>query len=152
MAHFYKESIIEASVEDVFAFHERPDAFELLQPPWDKVEIITPPTSLEVGTKVSLFTWVGPFKQRIEAEHVGYEKNVFFEDVMHEGPFKMWRHRHLFFPHERGCRLRDDIQYEPPMGFLGTLADPIVVRPRLVKMFDFRHEVTRKHVLSNTGS
>ena len=149
MPQFVKESVIEAPVEAVFAFHERPDAFELLQPPWDKVEIITPPSGLEVGTKVSLFTWVGPFKQRIEAEHIGYEKNVFFEDTMNSGPFKSWRHKHLFFEHEDGCRLRDEIEYEAPMGFLGRLADPIAVRPRLEKMFDYRHDITRKYVLGH---
>ena len=40
---FVKESVLPASVDEVFAFHERPDAFSLLQPPWERVEVITPP-------------------------------------------------------------------------------------------------------------
>ena len=58
---FVKESVFPVSVEELFAFHERPDAFALLQPPWDPVEIIQPPTSLEVGTQVKLRSKVGPF-------------------------------------------------------------------------------------------
>ncbi len=145
---FIKESVLPASVEEVFAFHERADAFSLLQPPWDRVEIITPPRSLEVGTRVELRTKVGLFWIRIVAEHVAYEKNSRFEDVMVEGPFAKWHHKHLFFEHEVVCRLRDEIEYVPPLGWLGRLADPIAVRPKLVKLFDYRHEVTRREVLA----
>ncbi len=143
---FIKESVIEASVEEVFAFHERPDAFSLLQPPWERSEIIQPPAGLEVGTQVVLRSKLGPMWITIEAEHVAYVKNERFEDVMRKGPFAKWHHKHLFFAHERGCRLRDEIEYEPPLGFLGRLFAPIAVERRLRRMFDYRHEVTIKEV------
>jgi ligand-binding SRPBCC domain-containing protein len=149
---FVKESVLPASVAEVFAFHERADAFELLQPPWERVEIIVPPSSLEVGTRVELRTRVGPFWITIVAEHVAYEKNQRFEDVMVRGPFAAWHHKHLFFEHEDGCRLRDEIDYAPPLGWLGRLIDPIAVRPRLVKLFDHRHAVTRREVLLARGA
>jgi ligand-binding SRPBCC domain-containing protein len=65
-------------------------------------------------------------------------------DEMRRGPFKRWRHEHLFEAHEDGCRLTDRIEYEAPLGVLGRLADPIMVRPRLRKMFEYRHRVTRE--------
>jgi len=145
---FVKESILPATVEEVFAFHERPDAFALLQAPWDRIEIIIPPAGLEVGTRVELRTKIGPFWKRIVAEHVAYERNRRFEDVLLEGPFARWHHKHLFFADEGGCRLRDEIDYAPPLGWLGRLVDPIAVRPRLEKLFDYRHEVTRREVLA----
>lgn len=145
---FVKESILPATVEEVFAFHERPDAFVLLQPPWDRVEIISPPQGLEVGTRVELRTKAGPKWIRIVAEHVAYEKNHKFEDVMREGPFARWHHKHLFLAHEDGCRLRDEIDYAPPFGWLGRLADPVAVRPRLQRLFDYRHDVTLREVLA----
>ncbi len=143
---FVAESIFPASVEEVFAFHERPDAFELLQPPWERVQILRPPASLEVGTLVELRAKVGPFWQTIRAEHVAYEKNVLFEDVLLKSPFARWHHRHLFFEHELGCRLRDEVDYAPPFGWLGRLVDPLLVRPRLERMFAYRHEVTLREV------
>ena len=145
---FVKESVLPATVEEVFAFHERPDAFALLQAPWDRIEIIIPPAGLEVGTRVELRTKIGPFWKRIVAEHVAYERNRRFEDVLLEGPFARWHHKHLFFADEGGCRLRDEIDYAPPLGWLGRLVDPIAVRPRLEKLFDYRHEVTRREVLA----
>ena len=148
MLTFVKESILPASVARVFAFHERPDAFALLQPPWERVEILRPPTSLDVGTQVELRTKVGPFWMRILAEHVAYERGRSFEDVMRRGPFAHWHHKHLFLEHPLGCRLRDEIEYLPPMGWCGRLLDPILVRPRLRRLFEHRHAVTRRHVLS----
>ena len=144
--HFVHESIFSVSVETVFAFHERPDAFELLQPPWETVRIIQPPAGLEVGTRVELQSRIGPFWQTIVAEHVAYEKNVLFEDIMTSGPFKSWHHRHLFFEHEDGCRLREEITYEPPLGFLGRWAAPWAIERRLKRMFRFRHKQTRRFV------
>lgn len=148
MMTFVKESVIPASVPEVFAFHERPDAFERLQPPWDRVEILRPPVNLMIGTQVELRTRIGPIWIRILAEHVAYEKNVRFEDVMLKGPFAYWHHKHLFFPHPEGCRLRDEVEYRAPLGWLGRLADGIAVKPRLKRLFDYRHEVTLREVLS----
>jgi ligand-binding SRPBCC domain-containing protein len=143
---FVKESVIAASVEEVFAFHERPDALALLQPPWEQAQVLVPPRSLEVGTVVELRTKLGPLWIDIVAEHVAYEKNRSFEDVMTRGPFAKWHHKHLFYPDADGCRLRDEIEYEPPLGPLGRLAAPVAVIPRLRRMFDYRHEVTRREV------
>lgn len=145
---FVKESVLPASVEEVFAFHERADAFELLQPPWERTEIIKPPTGLEIGTRVELRTRVGPVWMTIVAEHVAYERNRLFEDIMVKGPFAKWHHKHLFFEHENGCRLRDEIEYAPPLGWLGHLIDPIAVRPKLARLFDYRHEITLREVLA----
>lgn len=147
---FVKETVIPASVERVFAFHERPDAFALLQEPSQPVRILQAPTSLAVGTRVELQTRVGLTWIKIVAEHVQYEKNRSFEDVMVEGPFKKWHHKHLFFDHAEGCRLRDEIEYEPPFAALGRLVEPFAIRPKLRKLFDYRHEVTRREVLADS--
>ena|ERR1700712_2795975 len=148
---FIKESVIAASVQEVFAFHERPDAFALLQPPWERAEILLAPRSLEVGTIVKLRTKLGPLWIDVVAQHVAYEKNVRFEDVMTQGPFAKWHHRHLFFADAAGCSLRDEIDFEPPLGLLGRLAAPVAVIPRLRRMFDYRHEITQREVLAAHG-
>jgi len=142
---FKKKSIIKASAERVFAFHEAPDAFERLQPPWQKSEVIEPPTSLEVGTRVVLRVKVGPFWQKMVAEHVEYEPGRMFADRLLQGPFKSWLHRHIVTPRgDHECVLTDDIQYELPLGVLGqTLGGPFAEK-NLERLFDFRHRVTKE--------
>lgn len=141
---FVKESVIQASAEVVFAFHEAPDAFERLQPPWQKTEILQPPTSLEVGTKVILRVKVGPFWQRMVAEHIAYEPGTMFADQMIEGPFAKWIHRHVVTPRgPTACVLTDDIEYELPFGAAGRFFGGRFARRSIERLFDYRHRVTR---------
>jgi ligand-binding SRPBCC domain-containing protein len=142
---FVKESVINASAEKVFAFHEAPDAFERLQPPWQTTEIVEPPASLDVGTRVVLRVKVGPFWQTIIAEHVECEPGKMFADRMLTGPFANWLHRHIVTPRgDDQCVLTDDIEYELPLGILGRTLGAGFARRNLERMFEFRHQVTRE--------
>ncbi len=145
MMRFVKESRIGASAETVFAFHEAKDAFERLQPPWQTTEIITPPSSLAVGTRVVLRTKIGPIWQTIEAEHIAYEPGRMFADKMNRGPFASWVHKHIVTPLGPGeSTLSDDIEYELPLGALGRLFGGAFARRELERLFAYRHEVTRQ--------
>lgn len=141
---FVKESVINASAQTVFAFHEAPDAFERLQPPWQTTRVLQPPRSLEVGTRVILQIKAGPFWQTIVAEHVAYEPGKMFADRMVKGPFASWLHQHIISPRgENQCVLTDDIEYELPFGVLGRAFGAGFARRNLERLFEFRHEVTR---------
>lgn len=144
--------MIAAPRHAVFAFHERPDAFALLQPPWEQTRILRPPTGLEVGTQVRLQTRVGVVWVTIEAEHVAYAKDERFEDVMRSGPFAHWHHKHLFLEQGPHCLLRDEIDYALPFGPLGALAARLVVERKLARMFAYRHDVTEREVLRSLSA
>lgn len=142
---FVKESIIKAAPERVFAFHELPDAIERLIPPWENARIVEKADISRVGSRAVIEQKIfGLVPSRWVAEHTRYEPPRLFEDVQISGPFAAWRHRHIVAPHEAGAVLRDEIEYEPPMGFFGRAAAPFLVTPKLEKMFAYRHEVTRR--------
>ena len=144
MIRFVKATKIAAPASRVFAFHEAPDALQRLTPPWQKTEIIQPPRSLAVGTRVILRTRVGPIAQTIVAEHVEYEAGRMFADRMVEGPFKHWLHRHIVTPDgESACTLTDDVEYELPLGVLGRVFGARFARGQLERLFNFRHAVTK---------
>lgn len=143
--NFVKESIIHATPEHVFAFHELPDAFARLMPPWEKSRIIEAAPNLRPGARAIVETRVlGLFNARWVSLHTAYYPPHMFEDVQTSGPFHSWRHRHIVESHESGAVLRDEIEYEPPLAFLGRLAAPFVVVPRLKRLFDYRHKITRQ--------
>ena len=48
---FTHESEMPASAAAAFAWHERPGAFERLNPPWDPVKVLQRDPSLAVGAK-----------------------------------------------------------------------------------------------------
>ncbi|MEQ1921132.1 MAG: SRPBCC family protein [Pyrinomonadaceae bacterium] len=142
---FVKESVFKASPERVFAFHELPDAFERLMPPWEDATIIQKADISVIGSQAIFDTKIlGLITVRWVAEHTAFEPQRMFEDTQVSGPFKSWRHRHIIMPDADGAVLRDEIEYEPPMWFLGAIAAPFAVVPKLEKMFEFRHKVTRE--------
>ena len=142
---FVKESLIRASPERVFAFHELPDAFERLMPPSEDAVIIQKADISVIGSQAIIdIKILGLLTVRWVAEHTAYDPPQMFEDILVSGPFKTWRHRHIITPHADGAVLRDEIEYEPPMWLLGAIVAPFAVVPKLEKMFEYRHEVTRK--------
>jgi Uncharacterized conserved protein len=141
---FVRESIIRAAPARVFAFHELPDALARLTPPWERARVVKAAPSLEVGAEAVVGTRLfGVLPVEWVARHTAYDPPRMFEDVQVKGPFKSWRHRHIVEPHAEGALLRDEIDYEPPLGPLGRLAAPLMIERRLNKLFDHRHKVTR---------
>lgn len=136
MFHFEYSSLIDAPVEVVFAFHERPDAIRLLTPPWmlPRVERLKG-EGLEAGVELVVTTGL---ILRWHARHVAYEKNRLFVDEIVSGPMKRWRHEHRFEPRGEQTLLTDWIEYEPK-------GPDFLVRPGLRCLFRYRHRVTRAH-------
>ena len=142
---FVKQSVIGAPPETVFAFHELPDALQRLTPPWEPTRVVSAAPDLRPGSVAIVETRVlGLVTVRWVALHTAYDPPRMFEGVQAEGPFKSWRHRHTVEPHEKGALLRDEIEFETPLWLLGRAAVPLLVGPRLRRLFDYRHRVTRR--------
>lgn len=141
---FIKESIIKAAPERVFAFHALPDAIERLIPPWENATVLQKADISKIGSRAIIEQKIfGLIRSRWIAEHTKYEPPDFFEDIQISGPFKSWRHEHIIRAHETEAILRDEIHYEPPFWVLGRLAAPFLIVPKLEKMFNYRHQVTK---------
>ncbi len=144
---FVKESRVGASPEAVFAFHESPGALARLTPPWEKVEVVEGGDSIRPGSRVVLRTWLGPLPVRWVAEHTEYHPPHGFADRQVSGPFASWNHRHCFLPDGAGgTLLRDEVDYELPLGSLGRRLGGRFLQAKLQRLFDYRHETTRRVV------
>lgn len=148
MTIFHKRTRIQAPASRVFAWHQSPDALAKLVPPWEKVTIEQAPASLSDGERAVLVIQNGPVKLRWVAEHHGFadrgEAGGEFSDTQISGPFKSWNHRHLVEADgPDACFLDDRVEYELPMGGIGSLFGGAITRRKLVKMFDYRHSTTR---------
>jgi uncharacterized protein (TIGR01777 family) len=137
------------SAETAFAWHERPGAFERLTPPWEQVEIVERSGGLEDGARVVMKIG-SPVPVRWVARHRDYERNRQFVDEQIEGPFARWVHRHRFEPDgPGGCLMTDHIEYTPPLGAIGALGAPLLIRPRLEHLLAYRHEVLRRDLATH---
>jgi ligand-binding SRPBCC domain-containing protein len=143
---FTARSVIRTTPEKLFAFHELPDVFTRLMPPWEKSRVVEPVSSLRVGSRAIVDARIVPgIFIRWESEHTAYDPPHAFEDQQVRGPFRSWRHRHVVEPHPEGALLIDDIEYTLPFGILGRLFAGVLIERRLRRVFAFRHRVTREY-------
>ena len=74
-----------------------------------------------------------------EITEVDFQKS--FTDFQKKGPYKLWNHRHDFIKNENGVLMKDTVDYELPLGFLGEIAHGIFVKKKLEHIFDYRTKV-----------
>jgi len=146
MLQFERSVWIDAPVEDVFAFHERPDALQKLTPPGQPVSLVSHTGGIETGARVVLRLGFGLLSIQWMALHTGYEKNCFFEDTQVSGPFRSWKHQHRFKAEGNGTRLIDQIDFELYGGRAAEVLFGGLIQAQLEKMFAYRHKVTQASV------
>lgn len=128
----------------IWDFHGDPAVLALLTPPEKALRMVERPATLGRGARVVLevrqfgvrLRWISTFAEWVPPAR--------FVDVQEKGPFASWRHEHLF----TDGRLVDRVTYEVPLAHLGgRLFDVLLVRPDVVRMFAYRHAVTREALL-----
>jgi len=80
-----------------------------------------------------------PLKWKTRISQV--DKNKSFTDFQEKGPYKLWNHHHEFIPNQNGVLMKDTVDYELPLGFLGKIAHSIIVKDKLNKIFDYRYKI-----------
>lgn len=81
-----------------------------------------------------------PLYWMTEITHV--QQGKYFVDEQRYGPYSMWHHQHHFKEIDGGVEMTDIIHYKLPFGFLGPIANDLLVRKQLTRIFTFRYEKT----------
>ena len=142
---FVRSVVLPVSAAEAFAWHERPEAFDLLTPPWQRVRSQAPTDGLRDASVRVIHLLAGPFRLAWVAEHYGYASGREFNDRQLRGPFAKWEHRHSFSDLEDGtCVLTDTVRYRLRFGAAGRVVAGAWVRGQLERLFVHRHAVTRE--------
>ncbi len=62
----------------------------------------------------------------------------YFVDEQRFGPYALWHHKHFIKEIDGGIEMEDIIDYKVPFGILGQLVHPILVKPKLEEIFNYR--------------
>jgi ligand-binding SRPBCC domain-containing protein len=73
-----------------------------------------------------------------EITHV--KEGAYFVDEQRFGPYALWHHKHFIRPIKNGVEMEDIIDYKIPLGILGQMVHPIIVKPKLMEIFDYRRK------------
>ncbi len=138
MYQFKWQTETPCSRDVTFAWFEHRGSFRRLMPPWEVAEDVHADDSLEVGSQRIFRFPMGPIKMTWIAEFTEYDPPHKFQDIMAKGPFKRWKHSHIFTETEQGCLIDDDVEYQVPFGRFGHFFAGRGIRKRLTRMFRAR--------------
>lgn len=138
---FIKEQKISATVEEVWDFIASPRNLKKITPAAMGFDITSTdlPDKMYQGMIISYE--VSPLlgiKTDWVTEITHLSENEYFVDEQRYGPYKMWHHQHRLVQQSDGVLMRDIITYIPPLGFLGAIANKLVIRQKLEEIFAYR--------------
>ena len=139
---FQDEITLAAPLDQVFGFFAEARNLEKLTPPWLRFEVLTSRSiTMAAGTLIDYrIHWRGiPLRWRTEIEV--WEPPYRFVDRQIRGPYRLWRHEHLFVEQDDGTSIIDSVEYAP---FGGAIAQRLVVARDVERIFAYRHEVLRR--------
>jgi len=134
-------------MELAWDFFSSPANLDSITPPELGFKILgDPPARMHEGqiicykVRVAPLVWVS-WVTEIKAVEEGRS----FIDEQRFGPYAFWHHRHTFESIEGGVLASDEVHYALPFGPFGAIAHPIMVKPKLARIFQFRREeLTRR--------
>tara|TARA_R100000544_G_scaffold31763_1_gene18078 strand:- start:453 stop:944 length:492 start_codon:yes stop_codon:yes gene_type:complete len=71
-----------------------------------------------------------------EITHV--KDQEYFVDEQRFGPYALWHHKHFIKEIPGGVEMEDIVDYKLPAGILGQWMHPILVKPKLNEIFEYR--------------
>jgi len=132
----------------VFAFFSDASNLQSLTPPWLNFSILTPlPIPMQVGTLIDYRLRIRGIPLRWQSRISVWDPPERFVDEQTHGPYRRWRHEHVFELVEGGTLCRDLVDYEV---YGGVLVNLVFVRPDLRKIFKFRQDKLLNQFSSTT--
>ena len=138
---FRKQQKVNTTIDELWDFISSPGNLKEITPDYMGFDITSEelPTKMYPGMiicyKVSpslgiKTTWVTEITQVRNKEY--------FVDEQRVGPYNIWHHQHIIEPIKNGVLMTDIVSYKPPFGFLGAIANSIMIKSKLNEIFDYR--------------
>jgi len=133
---------VPAPLERVFPFFADARNLERITPPQLSFRILTPqPIEMREGALIDYALRMDGVPMRWRSRIDRWEPGRAFVDRQLAGPYARWIHTHAFEAEAGGTRVRDRVEYALPLDPLSRPLHGLLVRPRLTRIFRFRHEV-----------
>ena len=144
---FQREQILHTSIDELWDFISSPQNLKKITPDYMGFDICSKdlPEKIYEGMIISYIVkplfgietnWV------TEITHV--KENEYFVDEQRVGPYSMWHHQHIIKQQGDKVLMKDIISYKPPFGFLGSLANELMIKRKLNEIFDYRTTILEK--------
>lgn len=148
MPRFEYETELTCSREGLFEFLLSPANVSRISDPNTGLSMVEAPELVQVGSIVRFQLMGYGQVQKAVHEIVEVHPPSRIVEVQIEGPVKAWRHEHIFETTGNGVRMFDLIDFEPPGGLLGIIANASRISGSLENGFFYRQQQLERLVAS----
>ncbi len=143
---FVRYQYVKIPVERLFPFFATPENLQKLTPDFLNFKILnSSDKSIKKGTEINYQITLKGFPMKWKTLITQWQENKQFADLQKSGPYRFWHHTHLFHPYKDGTIIEDRIVYRVPLGPLGELVKPMVLKD-IGKIFSYRKDVLEKMI------
>jgi ligand-binding SRPBCC domain-containing protein len=134
---------IAADIDRVFQFFSQAENLERLTPAFLNFRILTPtPLTMSAGTTIDYRLRLRGVPITWRSEITRWDPPHCFVDEQRTGPYRRWKHTHLFESQHGGTLVTDRVEYAT---WGGALVNALFVEPELRRIFDYRQAALTEH-------
>ena len=136
----HKKQQLPISKQKAWNFLSNPENLKVITPDYMSFHILSGAEKTMFAGQIIQYivTPVLGIKTKWVTEITHIKEGEYFVDEQRFGPYALWHHKHFINEIEGGVEMEDIIDYKIPMGILGQLMHPILVKPKLEEIFNYR--------------
>jgi len=136
----HKKQNLPISIDKAWEFLSSPINLKTITPDYMNFDILSEADRpMYAGQIVQyIVTPILGIKTKWVTEITHVKDKEYFVDEQRFGPYSLWHHKHFIKEIGGGVEMEDIIDYKVPFGFLGQLVQPILVKPKLEEIFNYR--------------
>lgn len=138
----HKKQNLPISVEEAWRFLSSPKNLKTITPDYMSFDILSGgDRDMFPGQIIQyIVTPILGIKTKWVTEITHVQDRHYFVDEQRFGPYALWHHKHFIKPVVGGVEMEDIIDYKLPFGWVGQMVHPILVKPKLEEIFNYREK------------
>ena len=142
----HKKQQLPISVDKAWEFLSNPRNLKTITPDYMSFNILSGADRAMYSGQIIQYivTPILGIKTKWVTEITHIENKKYFVDEQRFGPYALWHHKHFIKAIEGGVEMEDIIDYKVPFGIIGQMIHPILVKPKLDEIFNYRTKKLEK--------
>jgi ligand-binding SRPBCC domain-containing protein len=139
---FHRKQKLPITVEKAWEFLSNPRNLKTITPEYMSFDILSGAEKPMFAGQIIQYivTPILGIKTKWVTEITHVKELEYFVDEQRFGPYALWHHKHFIKEIDSGVEMEDIIDYKVPMGFLGQMVQPFLVKPKLEEIFAYRQK------------
>ena len=128
------------TIDEAWAFLSNPKNLKVITPDYMGFDILSGSEKPMFAGQIIeyIVTPILGIKTKWVTEITHVVDREYFVDEQRFGPYSLWHHKHFIKEIDGGIEMEDLLHYKLPFGILGQLVHPLLVKPKLIEIFEYR--------------